>query len=337
MTKIGFTTTILKNALILIISAFSFTLYASTTLELKRDLWLSDQEQLAKFTDLPQMNLEDYKNKNLLLISEYKNRGEYLRELGVQYLNGKIESSNLDSDFKSFSNYQKIMGQFSVELLQLSIQKLQKSKIPEIKKLMVKYNSIYTNAAIPLFRITGSEIQRESPTEEKGGFHRGQKSIFMDITRTSNREWLFIFSHELFHALDSELYEASAYFSNQDNFKEILKMSDQYENLVELRSYQMSKLDAWVMAGLNRGLFAEWRAWNFGLAVYSEGFMENLWGKIPFLESVLSFKSKNENTSTFIYRYLNERAKLSDEGVLGRTIIKEKIQEQRDQFDPTKA
>lgn len=328
--------TFLRKTLIIFISVFSFYAHADL-LEEKRAEWLVQRQDLSHYENLSQLTLEDYKNKNRLLNDEYTSRGAYLKELASLYLKGQVEHTELDRDFKNFSNYQKIMNQFSVELLQLSILKLQNSNIPEIKAMMIKYNSIYSQGTIPLFKITGAEIQRESPTKEKGGFHRGNKSIFMDITRTNNREWLFIFSHELFHALDSKLSESSAYFSNQANFNEILIISNQYENLVDIKSYQMSKLDAWVFAGLNRGLFAEWRAWDFGLSVYSQGMEEKLWGRIPFLESVLSFKDKNENRSVFIYRYLNERAKMSEEGILNKTIIKEKIQEQRDQFDPTKA
>jgi hypothetical protein len=110
-----------------------------------------------------------------------------------------------------------------------------------------------------------------------------------------------------------------------------------YKNLVELNNSQNAKLDQWVLAGLNRGLFAEFRAWTFGLSIYSEGIEEKLWGNIPFVNNVMSFKDPNENMNSFIYRYLNERAKISKDGFLNKKIIKEKIQEQRDQFDPTKA
>jgi hypothetical protein len=334
--NIGLTKNILKSALIFIISAFSICSYADSLTGIRAE-WLNLNQELTRYQNLSDLTLQDYKEKNRLLNTEYKARSTYLKELGILYLNGELENTYLDRDFKSLPNYQNIMNQFSVELLQLSIQKLQNSKIPDIQRMMAKYNSIYTQNSIPLFRITGAEIERESPTQEKGGFHRGNKSIFMDITRTNNKEWLFIFSHELFHALDEKLVESSVYFSTKDNLNEIMMLTMTHDNLVELKSSQMMKLDKWILAGLNRGLFAEWRAWNFGLSIYSEGISEKLWGTIPFLENVLSFKDKNENTSVFIYRYLNERAKLSTEGFLGKPIIKEKIQEQRDQFDPTKA
>jgi hypothetical protein len=326
---------ILRSALIILISALPFSANADLLKE-KCTEWLNYRNELNRYESRNLTN-DEYTIKNKLLIEEYKKRSEYLKELGMQYLNGNIPHYNIDQDFKTFSNYQKIMSQFSVALLQLSIEKLQHSKIPSIQKMMAQYNTIYTGEAIPLFRITGSEIQRESPTEEKGGFHRGKSSIFMDITRTSNNEWLFIFSHELFHALDSKLYEASSYFSAQNNFNEIMLLTMNYKNLVELNNSQNAKLDQWVLAGLNRGLFAEFRAWTFGLSIYSEGIEEKLWGNIPFVNNVMSFKDPNENMNSFIYRYLNERAKISKDGFLNKKIIKEKIQEQRDQFDPTKA
>jgi hypothetical protein len=102
------------------------------------------------------------------------------------------------------------------------------------------------------------------------------------------------------------------------------------------RSKALRKI-LWVflkLAGLNRSIFAEFRAWNFGFSIYEKGLSSNLWRKIPFIENVLSYKDKNEDMKSFVYRYLNERSKMTNEGILGRSIIQEKIKNYRANFKP---
>jgi hypothetical protein len=331
---------IFLRVLVYLISTLSFCVHATTAgndlafnnLEAKKQTWLRLHEELLGYEEKDSLELEDLKRKNSLLNIEFDAKREYLRILSKEYLNGNIDSSEVDQSFKTSSDYQKIMSQLSVELLMESIQRLKASNISEIKIFMKKYDRLYEKGSIPLFRLSGSEIDRESPTLEKGGFHRGTKSVFMDITRTSNKEWLFILMHELYHALDEKMATSSQEFSNEDLFKSIVSISARKQNLVELNSKEDTLLEEWVLAGLNRGLFAEYRAWNFGFSVYQKGIDEGLWRKVPFVEDVLSFKDKNESMSSFVYRYLNERSKLSTEGILGRPIIQEKIKEKRDEF-----
>lgn len=322
----------LAIALIIFISAISFYANAASQLEEKKQAWLPLYEELRSFDKKEPLDLEALKRKNSLLNNEYKARAEFLRLLAREYLKGTIKSHDLNQDFKSSPNHQTIMNQFSVELLMESIARLQRSKIPEIKTFMKKYASAYEENAIPLFRLSGSEINRESPTELKGGFHRGTTSIFMDVTRTTSDEWLFVLMHELYHALDKDLYEATQIFSNRDLFESVLRMSAKPVNLVELNPTELTSLNQWILAGLNRGLLAEYRAWSFGFSIYEKGIAEGLWKKIPFIEEVLSFKDKNESMNSFVYRYLNERSSVSTEGILGRAIIQEKIKEKREDF-----
>ncbi len=321
-------------ALVVFASAHLFFKSAmASDLNLLQKNWQINRNELEQLEKKQNLELSDIKRRNELLRLEYQSRAIYLQEIASLYIAGNLASQDIDRDFKYQPQYQKYMSHFSAILLQVSIQRLQKSNIPEIKKFMQKYSEVYEINSIPLFRITGAEINRESPTEEKAGFHRGKKSIFMDITRTPANEWLFIFMHELFHALDNELYNAIVEFSNEDLMISIKKISNKKKNLVELTSEEMKKLDQFALAGLNRGLFAEYRAWFFGFSVYESGIAEGLWRKILFVENVLSFREKNESMNDFVYRYLNERSEIHDEFLM-RPVIFQKISEKRELFRP---
>jgi hypothetical protein len=56
------------------------------------------------------------------------------------------------------------------------------------------------------------------------------------------------------------------------------------------------------------------------------GISEGLWQKIPFIEEVLNYKDKNESMDAFVFRYLNERAHMTTEGILGRELIQKRIE-----------
>lgn len=326
---------IFQIALVIIISAIMFAgqAYCAEVKDLLLD-WEATRGELEALQSKGLLTNSELRSKNELLNLEYNKRESYLREIASLYILGKIEGSEIDKDFKDHPHYQKYISHFSTLLLKESIRILQNSKIAEIKNFMKIYNRVYTDNEIPLFKITGVNVRRDSPTEEKGGFHRSRKSIFMDITRTSSKEWLFIFMHELFHSLDSELSNAIVEFSNVELIKSVQKICQNNSTLAELNDHEQLILSQFVNIGMNRGLFAEYRDWRFGFSVYEEGQKEGLWMKIPFVEDVLSFKDKNESMNQFVYRYLKERAGIREEGFLTKPIVQQKILDTMASFKP---
>ena len=296
--------------LILGMSILTFSAQAADELSAKKDNWLLLRNELEDHLKNGKYDLDSIKRKNELLKLEFDARRVYLIIAAKEFLEGRYAISGL------MSEDQKVKNQFSVVLLAESLSKLTNSKIPEIKNFIQLYERSYPLDSLPIFKLTGAEINLHSPTEEKGGFHRGNNSIFMNVTKTGSSEWLFILLHELFHALDEKLYSATAILSELETFKNIMRMTSEKTNFVELTSAEDELLTRWVLAGLDRGLHAEYRAWEFGFSVYEKGFSEGLWGKIPFVEQVLSFKDKNESMKSFVYRYLSERAMTPKEEVL---------------------
>lgn len=251
----------------------------------------------------------------------YHKRSEQYRKMADDFLRGKVEYSDLPLGKGS----SKEQNHFSVEFLHASIQRLRESKIGPIKSLMAKYDSVYDPKAIPLFKITGSLLPNYSPTNERGGFHRSTGEIFIDIERTGRREWLFILLHEIYHALDEDLFNSWNYFINDSQKRIVEKILEKKEHTKLDRHY----LDLWVYHGLNSHLFAEYRDWLFFFDVYEKGRQEQLWGKVPFIELVLRQRKKGETLEAFTYRYLNERATISDkffdDPILQQIISKQRL------------
>lgn len=297
----------------------------------KRD-WISAVAEVEKIEGVALDTATEIHHRNELINDEWRKRNIYFDLLSISFLKRNKTAREIFKEFNEKKNNQILIGTFTSSLIRSSISTLKKSKNLEIQHLMTKYTKVYGESSIPLFRLTGAYTHAHSPTEHKGGFHRGARSIFMDLERTDNNEFLFIFMHELYHALDEELLTASSFFSERDRFEAVMKLSVQHENLVELDPENFNLLDTWVSAGLNRNLFAEWRDWLFCFKVYKSGVTEGLWGKIPFVEEVLAYQDPRENLPFFVYRYLDERATLNEDSLMGRSIIKEMVEKKRMEF-----
>jgi len=313
----------------------STNIFAETTISIEQKeqqflIWNQTRKELSPFIAIVPTNLAEMKIKNRLLEEEYKTRNDYLRTLTQLYLKEAIAGNELDSDFKDFPEQNKIMAHFSSLLLEETISLLHQSKIPSLVKLMKRYDTLYPAGTVALFRVTGISNDNESPTLEKGGFHRTNKSIFMDITRTDSSEWVFIFLHELFHQLDETLDSSSRFFSQKENFEKAMRLTKDENS--KLTTSDNDFLDEWVQAGLDRGLFAEFRAWNFCFQIYEDGKKEKLWGSIKFAEEILLNKKVAQKMSSFIYDYLDSKAQIKKESVLTRKIILKKMEFKREEF-----
>lgn len=313
--------------------AMSFRGIASPVMiEDAKNEWTIAVTELEKLDGMTLTTAAQINRKNELINDEWKKRSVYFDLLGRSFLKREKKAGQILEEINSRKNAKSLLGTFTLSLINSSVDILKKSTNADIRSLMKKYQNVYGDNSIPLFRLTGAYTQQDSPTDLKGGFHRGVRSIFMDLERTSNDEFLFIFMHELYHALDEELLESSSFFSDRDRFEDVMELSLEYENLVELEPKKLNLLDQWVTAGLNRNLFAEWRDWLFCFSVYESGLKEGLWGSIPFVEEVLAHKERDEKLPYFVYRYLDERSTLNEKSLMGRKIIKEMVEKKRIEF-----
>lgn len=295
--------------------------------------WLNSVSALEKSNSLEENTVEIILLQIKLREEEWQIRTLYFGDIIDRYLNQELDLLPFINHLNQMKENENYLNSLTNILLSKSLNKIKESKIPLITTLMQKYKRHYSENAIPLFLITGDSINRPSPILEKGGFHFDRQTIFTDITRTKNSEFLFIFLHELFHALDDELYNSTVLFTNRDTLLEMFKLARNYSSYHNLSQEQQNKLQTWIYAGLNRHLFAEWRAWLFGFSVYQEGIQEGLWGKIDFIEDIMIQKPSTEPLSVFIYQYLNTRGKKL-EVLLQKPLFKEMINKLRNEFNP---
>lgn len=297
-----------------------------------KDQWLESVSAIEK-ADSYDSNLSTIQLKIKLREEEWENRKIYFSDIVDRYLNQELDLPPVINDLNQMKESESYFNSLTNLILSKSLKRINDSKIPQIISLMKKYKKSYPENAIPLFHLTGESINRPSPIIEKGGFHFDKQSIFADITRTKNSEFLFIFLHELFHALDDELYASTLLFSNKDTLTEMKNLAQEFSSFTTLSPKQQNRLQAWLYAGLNRHLFAEWRAWFFCFSVYQEGLHERLWGKIPFIEEIIAQKPQTETLAIFLYRYLNARGK-GLEPFLQQPLFSDTINKLRNDFTP---
>lgn len=139
----------------------------------------------------------------------------------------------------------------------------------------------------------------------KASYHRARQSIFMNFEKMSANEWLLLFVHEVAHSLDSELFKSLPIYNDGNYIKKLASWGASQIRLDELAPEERQNLKAWLTAGLNRGLLAEYRAWLLTYAVYEEGHREGLIEAVPWLENLRNSKPKDVSMKDHIYRYLS--------------------------------
>jgi len=93
------------------------------------------------------------------------------------------------------------------------------------------------------------------------GFNIETRTLFFNISNVSRSEWNVIFIHEMGHFIDPIEDHIEA-FNNPKTVHQIDLISA--NNTIESLSVDDGRIiDEWLMHGLNIGLLAEWRVWNF--------------------------------------------------------------------------
>lgn len=304
------------------------------TLILLREEWLNSYENYIESNNLG-FDLESIGKKHLAILNESKLRKDYFSLVIDQYFLNSINLKAFFYEIKTLTYPQEILNSFNTLLIQKSIEKLKLSKIPQIQFLMNEYQNIYSKNSTPLFKLTGKILNLDSPISAKGGFHRGYGSIFVDISETNGRDFIFVLMHELYHALDIKLSKASGIFSRlNENYRMIL-LIEKLKDLKDIPPDQLLELKQWILAGLNTHLFAEWRAKYFCFLVYHQGIKENLWGTIPWVEDELQLQNPKVSLATFVYQHLNDNAE-EPKGIFQTSYVAEIIDSFRNLFNSDK-
>ncbi|NUM87918.1 MAG: hypothetical protein HUU37_01825 [Bdellovibrionales bacterium] len=181
------------------------------------------------------------------------------------------------------------------------------------------------------FRLTGHSSEA-APADLKGGFHRGSGSIFMDIGRVRPDEWMVIFIHEVAHGLDDLISPASRVYGQTEDVAELAAWAARTETPSDLPHEIREKLDSWLAAGLDRGLWAEYRAWLATFALYEDGARERLWNRVAWMEEISAQRPPELGWNLFLYRFLDDRFQDPTEGIFSRVLIRNGLRELRGRY-----
>jgi hypothetical protein len=242
-----------------------------------------------------------------------------------EYLLSRLDFEKFNSCVSSMPNRQEFLQMLQDTFFSRSIEKFASSTSLVLKNLSGLYARKSPNE-VSLFKLTG-HYGAPSPTELKGGFHRGEKSIFADFSRIGPNEWFVIFAHELIHSLDETLWNAVVTYADQEKIANLVKQKKTFGNL---NLAEKSMLLRWVASGLDRGLWAEYRAWVTTYHIYKAGIEGGDWQKIDWFENWIAQKKSDESINKFIYLSLDEKHTDPETGLLSSPLVKEALTKLRE-------
>ena len=125
------------------------------------------------------------------------------------------------------------------------------------------------------------------PSEKPAGYDRSNKGIFFDLLEIDPAAFNIYLIHEFAHAFDPKLAQAINTFNDSQLTADIAAMVRSKKQLAELSADDRSKLDQYILAGLNRGILAELRAWITTSTLYLD--LVNLGEQSPvgFMDQIL--------------------------------------------------
>lgn len=168
--------------------------------------------------------------------------------------------------------------------------------------------------------------------DRAGSFHRGRRSLFMDLGSIDKNNFLLIFIHELAHGVDDVMRTALSEFSNSSTRTQVIEILERKQNPADLNSQERNLIRAWLIAGLERGLLAEYRAWLFTYLAYQEGLRDGTLQPTEWLDRLHNTKPENTTIEEHIYRTLSQNWHDPQDDVFANPIISELLKEIRQEF-----
>lgn len=262
---------------------------------------------------------------------EWRARKETVSALHRLFVEGKFDAERIEACLAPVPDRQNFLNSLYSEFYEKALSRLMSAGTPGLSRFVGEIDGAYrSNHLLPLFRLTGhfDQASPEGSGERFAGVHRGTGSIYVDIAKVPMAEWGVIFIHEMAHKLDRDLQEAVSKFRlSRGHYAEFERWAARTSDPRKLPKEVREDLVEWLQAGLERGLWAEYRAWHVTFELYREGISAGLWQPIPRFEKVLEAKKAGEDLGSYLYRHFDSQAKLPEEGLLSRPLIRSLISE----------
>ncbi len=210
---------------------------------------------------------------------------EFSKNLSFYILLCQRKIFNVSSFFDSsypFSPYLK--RNFSVVIYDTSLEIFRRSKISMIQDLMKAYDQKFQGRSAPVFQIYG--LGDQSPVNLHAGFHRGTRSLFIDMERIGGENFLFYFIHEIFHLVDQKLEFAVKTIESQKLTQQAIAQVKTQNDEEFWSPETQNGIDQWLKLSFDRSMYAEYRAFLFNAKVYHSGLTEGLWSHVNLIEEM---------------------------------------------------
>ncbi len=245
-----------------------------------------------------------------------------------QYMAGRINLNSLDECLPNASERESLDDILPQVFFEESVALLRQSRSSSVLALLKAMDERTRSNQLVLFRLLGHFKEATPPTTSLAGVQRGTGSIFMNFLRIPPNDWLIIFVHEILHSLDQRIFSAVERYGNQNLVKEIAQQAGKTSSPENLADPFRAQLDGWLLAGLDRGFLAEYRAWTITFEIYQDGLREELWQPIPWLDKILVNQGR-QDLRAFSFHYLNPHFTDPQEGIFSLSLVKKELKNVR--------
>jgi hypothetical protein len=210
------------------------------------------------------------------------------------YMEGKVKEGTIEHCIENPKDLDLFMGDVSNVFLEQSLLLLESSPITLHQELAQKTRETQKTNGHLRFKLI-SHAHLEHYPDKKGGFHRGNGSLFMNFEKIPHSEWIHIFFHELTHAEDPLLSQSIQTYGDPTLLKKVAEIAHQKNNLSAVTEEEKETIYLFLKSGLHRGFLSEVRAWTLTFLSYQKSRDLGLSKEIPWIEKILNTFDQSKN------------------------------------------
>lgn len=243
------------------------------------------------------------------------------------YSKNKLTEADLACIQSSGRLKDQIENNFSSLFIIEAAQKMTASRSEAIRAFASKISKLTTSGIVIPIKLH-LHLDRNSTSERPAGFDRNTRGVFFNLFQINSSDYSVYLIHEFAHAFDPELNSAIDLFNDSaltETIASFVRAKASYESLSNEQKHQV---DRYVLAGLNRGLLAELRAWVTTSELYLELLRHQEQKPVDFLDPILgSSRDLNRSQLTQIWwDYLLKNFTRPNEGLFASPLLQSAVE-----------
>jgi hypothetical protein len=269
---------------------------------------------------------ESISERNRLDQAEWATRQASASQIYALYSRGELHAKALLACLERDTDRGNFLHSLYDAFFQGALDLLRGSRSPAIRGFLREYER-KNSGTIPLVRVMGFE--EKTPAPMPGGYQRSVKSIYLHFGEIRPNDWTILFVHEILHSLDEQLWEGVDRYGRPEKVSLFASWAERYSTFPSLAPAEQNEMRLWLLAGLDRGLLAEYRAWSATFEIYRQGLTEGLWKSIDWVEAVLASQKPGQSIEAHTFHYLDQRSPDPLEGIFAKPLIQSGLKEAR--------